>query len=267
MPDSWDTTILAAEPDALQAFTELRGKRWLCRGQSRCYGALVPSIDREPRQHLSRVQKLTLERRSIDLFRSTARFFADPGEQGALTDDIVALMVLRHYGVPSRILDWTWSPWVAAYFAARDHDTEDGEIWTFDEPLYEQEGPKQWKQWPETTRDGTGDPSKFDAKLTAFAQEEPHDWFICGFYSPGFHRQNAQQSVYTMTARFGRDHGAAIAGLLANSVRYHRFVITANLKVTLRETLREGHGVWRGSLFPDSAGAADTAGEVFDDGG
>lgn len=267
MPDSWNTTLLAAELDAIQAFTELRGKRWVCRGQSRCYGGLVPSIDREPRQQLSRVQKLTLERRSIDLFRSTARFFAEPGEQGALVDDIVALMVLRHYGVPSRILDWSWSPWVAAYFAAQNHDTEDGEIWTFEEPLYEQQGAKQWMRWPETTSDGTGDPSKFEAGLTAFALAEPPDWFTCGFYTPGFHRQNAQQSVYTMTARFGRAHDAAIAGLLADSTRYHRYVITAKLKPTLREILRETHGVWRGSLFPDSAGAADTAEAVFCDGG
>jgi hypothetical protein len=264
--DNWETTRLDTEPDALDTFIELRGKRWLCRGQSRCYGGLVPSIDREPRQTLSRVEKLTLERRSIDLFRSTARFFADPGEQGALADDIVALMVLRHYGVPSRILDWSWSPWVAAYFASWDHDSKDGEIWAFDEHLYEQKGTQQWKTWPETTSDGTGDPAKFGAVLTAFAREEPPDWFICGFYTPGFHRQNAQQSVYTMTARFGRAHDAAIARLLADSTRHHRYIITAKLKPGLREILREQHGVWRGSLFPDSAGAAETAGAVFRDG-
>ena len=267
MSDSWKTTTLDAESDTLEVLTQLRGKRWLCRGQSKCYGGLVPSIDRDPRQHLSCVPKLTLERRSIDIFRSTARFFADPGEQGALTDDIAALMVLRNYGVPSRILDWSWSPWVAAYFAARDRDTEDGEIWAFDEPLYEREGAKQWKRWPETTSDGTGDPSRFGAGLTAFALEEPPDWFICGFYTPGFHRQNAQQSVYTMTARFGRPHDAAIAELLVDPTHYHRYAIAAKLKPTLREILRERHGMWRGSLFPDSAGAADTAGAVFRDGG
>ncbi len=108
-----------------------------------------------------------------------------------MTDDVAALKVLRHYGVPTRVRDWSWSPWVAAYFAAEQNDREDGEIWAFDEPLYEQERTKQWRQWPQTTSDGTGDPTKFIAGLTAFSLEEPPDWFICGFYNPGFPRQDA----------------------------------------------------------------------------
>ncbi len=172
-------------------------------------------------------------------------------------------MVSRHYGVPTRLLDWSWSPWVAAYFAVNGHDEENGEIWAFDEPLYELEGTKQWRKWPETTSDRTGDPSKFAEGLTAFSLNEPPDWFICGFYRPGFHRQNAQQSVYTMTARFGRDHAAVISWLLVNSECYHRYVVAAELKSTLRQVLCENHGVWRGTLFPDSAGAAATAGAVF----
>jgi hypothetical protein len=156
---------------------------------------------------------------------------------------------------------------VAAYFAVRNYDSEDGEIWAFDESLYERKGAEQWKRWPETTSDGTGDPSKFGAGMTAFRVEEPPDWFICGFYLPGFHRQNAQESVYTMCARFGRAHDAAIARLLADRTRYHRYVVTAKLKPVLREALRKRHGLWRGSLFPDSAGAAETAHAVFRDGG
>ena len=263
MSYGWSTTKLTSATKALDVLTELRGRRWLCRGQSRSYGSLVPSIDRKPREALARREKLRLERRSIDLFRSTARFFADPGEQRALIDDIVALMVLRHYGVPSRILDWSWSPWVAAYFAIQEHDSEDGEIWAFDEPLYEQKGAEQWKRWPQTTTDGSGDPSKWGANQTAFTLEEPPDWFICGFYASGFHRQNAQQSVYSMTARFGRDHAAKIAELLQDPLRHHVYVIAAALKPRLRNILRENHGVWRGSLFPDSAGAAATACTVF----
>jgi hypothetical protein len=179
-----------------------------------------------------------------------------------LADDIVALMVLRHYEVPTRILDWSMSPYVAAYFAVCNHNSEDGEIWSFDEPLYEQMGKKQWEKWPETTSDGSGDPSKFAAELTAFTLKEPPDWFVCHFYT-GFHRQNAQAGAYTITARFGRDHAVAIANLLSDCSYFHRYVIRAELKATLRQTLREEHGIWRGSLFPDSAGAAVTAATVF----
>ncbi len=95
---------------------------------------------RDELQQLARIKKLALERRSINIFKSTARYFADPGEQGALVDDIVALMVLRHYHVPSRLLDWSLSPWVAAYFAVSNHDDKDGEIWAFDHDLYAKNG-------------------------------------------------------------------------------------------------------------------------------
>ena|SRR5215472_1735767 len=259
----WNSTILNTEAEAVDLFIELRGKQWLCRGQSECYPFLLPSIDRGNLQHLSRLEKLTLERRSIDLFRDTARFFAHPGEQVALADDIVAMMVLRHYGVPTRLLDWSMSPYVAAYFAVCGSDTDEGEIWTFDRAEYEQKGKQQWKRCPKTTIDGSGDDDKFDAKLTAFIVEDLYDWFICGFYKPGFPRQNAQDGVYTLTARFGHDHAEAIAHLLGDSSRYHRYVIPTLLKPGLRRLLRESHGIWSGSLFPDSAGAAKTAGTVF----
>ena len=267
MPHSWNTTPLDSEAEALRVLSELQGKRWLCRGQSKRYGGLVPSIDRGPLQNLSRSEKLTLERRSIDLFRLTARFFAHPGEENAVANDMATLMVMRHYEVPTRLLDWSLSPYVAAYFAAPDpdHDKEDGEIWSFDERLYEKVGGQQWKQWPETTSDYSGDGLKFRAELTAFKSDEPPNWFTCNFYPVGFPRQSAQAGAYTMTARFGRDHASAIADLLCEPSHYALYVVSASLKPKLRRILHESHGIWRGSLFPDSAGAAGTARTVFPD--
>lgn len=258
MNHSWETTTLQSKEEALHVFADLLGKRWLCRGQRKHHDGLVPKIDRDSLRSLSRLNKLALERQSIELFRSTARFFADSGEKGALADDVIALMVLRHYEVPTRLLDWSISPYVAAYFACRNHGTEDGEIWAFDEPLYERKG-KEWQtKHPETMRDG-----KFDAKLTMFTLDEPPDWFICGFYPVGFPRQNAQQGAYSMTACFNRDHAEMIANLLNDKNAHHLYIVKKDLKPNLREALRNDFGIWRGSLYPDLAGAAEMASTVF----
>jgi hypothetical protein len=254
----WPATVLSSKLQANDELARLAsGSLHLCRGHAGAYGTLIPSIDRGGLRNLPRLEKLKRERQSIDLLRSTAQHFASDGEKRALTDDITALMVLRHYGVPTRLLDWSKSPYVAAYFAVQGDDA-DGELWAFDHMAYQSLGKRQWIDQPETTTDGSGADDKFDAKLTAFTADEVRDWFCCGFYLPGFPRQNSQAGCYSLTRLFGVDHAVAIAGLLKDVRLFHRYIIEASIKPALRAELRDKHLIWRGSLFPDSAGAAET---------
>jgi hypothetical protein len=41
---------------------------------------------------------------------------------------------MQHYRAPTRLLDWTYSPYVAAKFAAENGTKEDPVIWCFKEP-------------------------------------------------------------------------------------------------------------------------------------
>jgi len=259
MPSNWESTKLGSVEDVFRTLTELKKRRWLSRGHSQQYEGLWPSIDRPPFAQLNRATKLEMESRSIRTFRSTALFFASEGESAALKNDVIALMVLRHYGVRTRLLDWSMSPFVAAFFAVSSHDNQDGEIWAFSHDDYAREGKLQWRDWPETTSDGSGDDDKFKAELTAFSVTEPPDWIIACWYPEGFPRQNAQSGLYTMTARFGVNHAEKMRALLRSDERCRHLVIPAALKEDLRAALRAEHNIWRGPLYPDSAGAADTA--------
>jgi hypothetical protein len=49
------------------------------------------------------------------------------------SDDLVGwLMLARHFGLPTRLLDWSHSALVGLYFAAQDHGEADGCLWAIE---------------------------------------------------------------------------------------------------------------------------------------
>ena len=103
---------------------------YLHRGQSDASWPLTSSLARLIRPGLSAVNALELEADLLRIFKSQAHIHVR-AEFLPPEDRILEWwQVMQHYGAPTRMIVWTASPFVAAYFAVVEHWDRDGAIWT-----------------------------------------------------------------------------------------------------------------------------------------
>ncbi|MFC6660143.1 FRG domain-containing protein [Deinococcus multiflagellatus] len=123
-PESWSALL-----DALQHNTwnpQLRRFRspYVFRGQG------TPAPLTTSLQRLSEAPR-DIERHLVRAFRKYALATVPP------QDDLWTWLTIgQHHGLPTRLLDWSYSPLVALHFATSDerHDDEDGVVWLLDAP-------------------------------------------------------------------------------------------------------------------------------------
>lgn len=113
---------------------------FLYRGQSQVHNNLRPTLARSV-QGGAYDAAVLLERRLLESFRKHyVELGALPNDMPSGSDlagksDIDVLSLMQHYEVPSRLLDWTESVWVAAYFACASHADQDAELWFVSEVI------------------------------------------------------------------------------------------------------------------------------------
>lgn len=89
---------------------------WVFRGMPDSRYRLKPTIERQA--DAKSVRWSAMELLILDEFTSRAHMhLAGPSIP---KDEIAWLAVMQHYGVPTRLLDFTYSPFVALYFAVRE---------------------------------------------------------------------------------------------------------------------------------------------------
>ena len=143
---------------------------------------------------------------------------------------------MQHFGCPTRLLDWTKSPFVATYFAVFANNLEqDGLVWAFNgrQLVQSDSRPKiqDLRDVLDETKDNEG----------VFWCKFPED-FIHPFVLKRDHiRSVTQQGVFTVCGRLRTDHADVIDGSLAQDHPSSclKFVIGPELKMeALRKLMR-----------------------------
>lgn len=90
---------------------------WIYRGQSNDW-ALKTSLERSCQDTgIALEHAPSIEKALIDNFR---RRYDGSDRQFVIDDTLYCLALMQHHGAPTRLLDWTYSPYIALYFAIED---------------------------------------------------------------------------------------------------------------------------------------------------
>lgn len=169
-----------------------------------------------------------------------------------------ALFIMQQYGFPTRLLDWSLSLAVAAYFAVRDIDVEqDGAVWIMaSRHLMQIRGVEcAWRTVvgdprldPMGLREGSDGLEEFNAQSPLALSP---DQLV--------HRMIAQRGIYTLhTFRRHAIELLAETDRLKQGVKcfLHKIIIPAKAKPGMRSELLVVAGLSEETLFPDLEGFA-----------
>ncbi len=107
-------------------------RNWCFRGQADAEWPLKCSLTRHIEVSKVCQQAWELQETRIRrIFERKSHLFLDDVPK---SDEIEWLALMQHHGAPTRLLDFTWSPYVAAFFAL-ERATRDAAVWAINLPL------------------------------------------------------------------------------------------------------------------------------------
>lgn len=225
---------------------------WAFRGQHGADWPLVTTLTRRLRTFCPDPSLWPLrEARAMRIFRRKAHMHLRDGQ--ALDDDLRCLALMQHHGAATRLLDFTKSPFVAAFFALESARA--------DVSVYALNTPALWSLAP-----------GFDASLTRhhidprvpgnferfFAGNRyPVLWF--GEPSQMDHRLAAQSGLFVVPGVLDRSLDEILQGYGGTEELLHQFILSPQMRGEAMHALYRMN-VTYATLFPDLDGLARSLG-------
>jgi hypothetical protein len=136
----WKETDISTWSDFIDIIEKTKAKNLIFRGQACNKWKIKSSFSRESEMFtqslasgkVSEKALIRLEDKMVDLFKSQLHLYIQDFNHTDKDNRLYLLSVLQHYGAPTRLLDWTYSPYIAASFSSCDNFDEDGVIYAID---------------------------------------------------------------------------------------------------------------------------------------
>lgn len=242
------TTVLSDWNQFMVLTSKLDG--WAFRGQQNAKWHLESSLSRYMRSYvLDRNQWRAREERAIRVFRRKAHNFLDHPD--LLANDLRCLALMQHHGAPTRLLDFTKSPFVAAFFAL-ERATEDAAIYALNTPALWNNRARP-RANPELTRDVI-DPrvqGHFDQYF--FCNTNEVVWF--GEPTEMDDRLIAQSGTFVVPGVIDKPLQDVLDGYESEEELLHKIVLPESVRVDAMRWLYRMN-ITNASLFPGLDGLA-----------
>jgi hypothetical protein len=227
------------------------------RGQSDAAWGLQPSLLRCLGAHMPPKDALELEKAAVAQFKSRAHLYLPPNVFATTTDTVSWWTLMQHHGVPTRLLDWTASIYVAAYFAVHGSAKMDGAVWiVHTNALHD---------WMDSNHGESQIPKREDAIAELFLVADPPSIVTFVARDNGSDRMVAQRGLFSVCCRVLADHGSIFDGAFsepADKLLYGKVVIPAALKPQFSRRLR-AMNVAASALFPGIDGLGKSVAEFL----
>ena len=128
--DEPEVTVIRAVTDLLELIKQDSSNDWIFRGNSSCFWHLKAGAHRSLTADRGDLESLiNQERRLLNEFKRRARIFI----QSPPSSDWEWMVLAQHFGLPTRMLDWTENPLVGLYFSVRDRQeiSNDGMLYAY----------------------------------------------------------------------------------------------------------------------------------------